>query len=167
MGFFDINYDFLRVQLLPVRLRKTNTSAWLKCLISPVKWLFHQFKLQRDGQLYLLSHNSQVVYLEAVLNDMFDPLTRGIYIEDGSFEDPVYAFLVSETHPIWVGLAVEAGTVSYVLPTALYTATETTVLGNSFLVKVPAAISFDADRMRALINKYRIAGKNIYGIELY
>jgi hypothetical protein len=107
------------------------------------------------------------VYLEAVLNDMFDPLTRGIYIEDGSFEDPVYAFLVSETHPVWLGLAVEAGMVSYALPSALYTATETSVLGNSFQVKVPAAISFDADRMRALINKYRIAGKNIYGVELY
>lgn len=167
MGFFDISYDILRVQLLPVRLRKSNTNAWLKCLIAPVKWLYYQFMQQRAADRYLLAHNSQVVYLEAVLNDMFDPLTRGIYIADGLFEDPVYAFLVTETHPMWIGLTAESGSVSFSLPTTLYTATETSVLGNAFIVKVPAAVVFDTDRMRALINRYRIAGKNIYGIEIY
>jgi hypothetical protein len=167
MGFFDINYDTLRVQLLPVRLRKANMKAWTRCLVVPVKWLYNLFMASRTENLYFLAHNSQVVYLEGVLNDVFDPVSRGIYIEDGLYEDALFTYLDTESQPQWLGLVSEAGSTTYPVPQVLYTSAETATLGNAFVVNVPVAIVFDLNRMNALIDKYRIAGKNIYQVVTY
>lgn len=167
MGFFDINYDTLRVQLLPVRLRKSVMKAWLRCLLIPVKWLHNVFMIDRESNLYYLAHNSQIVYLEAVLNDVFDPISRGIFIEDGLYEDPLFTYLIPEERPLWLGLSSESGTVGYTVPIALFTDAETSLLGNAFIVNVPGAVSFDTDRMKALINRYRLAGRSIYQIVIY
>lgn len=167
MGFFDINYDTLRVQLLPVRLRKSVMKAWLRCLVIPVKWLYNLFMTNRENNLYFLAHNSQIVYLEAALNDVFDPISRGIFIEDGPYEDPLFTYLIPEERPLWIGLSSEAGTVAYPVPMALFTDAETSLLGNAFIVNVPSGVTFDADRMKALINRYRLAGRSIYQIVTY
>lgn len=167
MGFFDINYDALRTQLLPVRLRKPNTKAWLGSLLAPVKWLHNKFRAHRANNLYDLAHNSQVVYLQAALNDTFDPAGRGIIIADGPYEDPLFVYLPTELSPLWLGLESEAGTMPFTTPTASFTEAETSLMGNAFIVKVPASISFDAGRMKALIDKYRVAGRSIYQIITY
>jgi hypothetical protein len=167
MGFFDINYDTLRVQLLPVRLRNTNMKAWLRCLIAPVKHIYNKFRTNREANRYYLAHNSQVVYLEAVLNDVFDPVGRGIYIEDGLYEDPLFTFLVPELLPIWIGLVSETGSTPFTVPSPLFTSAETSLLGNAFVVMVPISVPFDIDRMKALINKYRLIGRNIYHVATY
>jgi hypothetical protein len=167
MSLFDVNYNMLRVQLLPVRLRKACTNAWLRACIYPVVYLHQLFMAWRSNNLYYLAHNSQVVYLEAVLNDTFDHVLKRIRIVDGAFKDPLYAYHIPEAKEIWLGLAGEAGTATYPVPQTLYTEEETTSMGNAFVVRVPAAVSFDANRMKALINNYRIAGKSIYQIVVY
>ena len=167
MGFFDVNYDVLSVQILPVRLRKEKMKAWIQCLISPVKWLFNLFGINRNNNLYILAHNSQVVYLQAALNDVFDPVGRNIIIVDGPYEDPLFTYLVPEMRPIWLGLASEAGSTAYADPEVLYTNAETSLLGISFIVKVPVAVPFDMARMKALINSYRLPGRNLYQVVTY
>ncbi len=167
MGFFDINYDVLRVQLLPVRLRKNKTKAWLKCLVSPVKWLHNIFRSNKLANTYFLAHSGQVAYLEDALNDVFDPVSRGIYIEDGLYEDPIFTYLVTEVRPVWLGLESEAGSTAFPVPQVLFTDAETSLLGNSFIVRVPSGMPFDPDRMKALINRYRLAGRCVYGILTY
>ena len=74
MGLFDVNYDSLSYQLLPVRLRKIKSVAWIRSLISPIKWLYNLFGTSRENHLYFLAHNSQVVYLTAALNDRADSI---------------------------------------------------------------------------------------------
>jgi hypothetical protein len=167
MSFFDINYDLLRLQLLPVRLRNNKMKAWLSCLISPIKWLHNKFRAARIANLYYLDHSGQVVFLEASLNDVFDPVSRGIYIIDGLYEDPVFLFLEPEVKPVWLGLGSEAGATSYASPAVLFTDAETSLLGNSFIVRVPVTLPFDNERMKAHINRYRLAGRNVFGIETY
>lgn len=167
MSIFTINYDMLRVQLLPVRLRQERMKAWLRACTYPVVYLYQLFMAWRGNNLYYLAHNSQVVYLEAVLNDTFDNLLRRISIVDGPFKDPLYAYHIPEAKEIWLGLVSEAGTATYPVPQTLYTEEETTSMGNAFVVRVPVAVSFDANRMKALINSYRIAGKSIYQIVVY
>lgn len=167
MGFFDINYDSLRTQLLPVRLRNNKMKAWLRCLIAPIKWLHVKFLGLRTEDVYTLAHTGQVVYLEAVLNDTFDPVVRGIMIVDGSYEDPIFTYTIPETSPQWLGLVGETGMPGFVTPVSLYTTGETALLGDAFVVRVPSAIVFDESRMRALVNRYRIAGKGVYSIVVY
>lgn len=171
MAFFDINYDTLIPQLLPVRLRLPVTIAWLKALVSPTKWLHSVFKQNRKSNLYDLRHNGQVCFLEAVLNDAFDPVARGIFITDGAFRDPLFTYLDTELKPLWLGLQSEAGTTPYPDPEVLFTEAECYVLGICFIVNVPAvatwALSYDVVRLRALIDKYRLPGRTNYTIQVY
>lgn len=167
MGFFDINYDSLRTQLLPVRLRNNKMKAWLRCLISPIKWLHVKFLRLRTEDVYTLAHTGQVVYLEAVLNDTFDPVARGIMIVDGSYEDPMFTYTIPEASPCWLGLVSETGISGFDTPASLHTMAETALLGDAFIVRVPSAVVFDESRMRALVNRYRIAGKSVYSIVVY
>jgi hypothetical protein len=167
MGFFDINFDSLRTQLLPVRLRKPRMKAWMRALLSPITFLHYRFRSNRDANLYIVAHNSQVVYLQAALNDTFDPVGRGILIEDGPYEDPLFVYLPPELSPLWLGLESEAGSMPFATPATLFTVGETSLMGYAFIVKVPASISFDIGRMKALIDKYRVAGRNIYQVTTY
>ncbi len=167
MGLFDVNYENVAWYALPVRLRKVVQFAWLRCLITPVKWLAILFKANRTGNLYRLAHNSQVVYLEAALNDTFDTITRRIYIDDGPFKDPLYCYLQPEEKPVWLGLISETGATSYPDPEVLYTDDETAIMGIGFIVKVPSAITFNMTRLRALVDLYRLAGRSNYSVETF
>jgi hypothetical protein len=167
MGLFDINYGRLTWQILPLRLRKTVHYAWLNCLVTPVVWLYGLFSANRTGNLYRLAHNSQVVYLEAALNDTFDLVSRRIYIADGPFKDPLFTYLVPEDKPVWLGLISEAGSTIYPDPEVLYTDSETALLGLAFIVMVPVTISFNMARLRALVDLYRLAGKSNYSVETF
>jgi hypothetical protein len=167
MSVFDINYTVLSAQLLPVRLRNIITKTWIKCLVTPVKRLYDVFRSNRDINLYTLAHNSQVVYLKATLNDAFDPEDRGILIEDGFFADPLFTYLILEDEPVFLGLVSEAGSTAYASPAVLYAGSETSLFGVGFVVKVPLAVAFDIARMQALVNKYRLPGRNIYTIVTY
>ncbi len=171
MGFFDVDYDRLTLQLLPVRLRQNTTLAWVNVLVSPVKWLFGLFRSNRNNDLYLLAHNGQVCYLEAVLNDAFDPVSRGIYITDGPFEDPLFIYLDTESKPLWLGLAGEAGTTTYPDPAVLYTDAETYALGICFIVHVPLLVAsgsgYDLARLKAFVDLYRLPGRSYYSVVTY
>jgi hypothetical protein len=167
MSVFDTNFSTLVRLLLPVKLRGEKMKAWLNSLVAPVVQLQILFNNNRSANLYYLAHNSQVPMLQSALNDIFDPVGRGILVVDGAFEDPLFTYLVPEDKPLWLGLESEAGSVPYADPQVLFTNTETTLFGNCFIVKVPVAVSFDSIRMNAVINKYRLPGKNTYSITTY
>jgi hypothetical protein len=145
--------------------------AWLKCLVSQVKWLYRLFIAFRKNNLYLLAHNGQVCLMEATLNDVFDPVLRGIYITDGSFKDPLFLFLDAEVKPLWVGLDSEAGVTSYPDPQVLFTSLETYTLGVCFIVNIPLLVSlstgYDEVRLRALVDLYRLTSRSNYSVEIF
>jgi hypothetical protein len=164
--FYDIDFDALIRSLLPVRLRKAVMEHWLRCLVQPVKDVYQWFIANRNANLYTLSHNSQVVYLQAALNDMFDPATRGIYISEVPGTLPVYVYLPAEHHPQWLAVAGETP-VTYSAPMWLYTSAETALSGYDFVVMVPMAVLWEPVRMRALIDKYRLPSRGSYTIVTY
>jgi len=158
MGFFDVDFDFNTRVYLAVRRSKTIMLAWLKALISPIKYVYNGFKANRANNLYFLSHDGQVCYMEAALNDTFDTLRR-IYITDGPYFDPEYIYTVPEEKPLALSRRSEIGTTTYPSPRWLYTRAETYDDGVSFIVHVPSSLVFDVNRMKALINEYRLPGK--------
>lgn len=166
MSVFSVNFSVLGKQLLPVRLRNSKMLAWIRSLLKPVEELYNIFKGNRTSNLYQLAHNSQVVYLQAALNDVFDTVNRNIIVDDGAFEDPLFVYQPLEDEPLWLGLVAESGT-TYPNPQWLYTDIETTLMGNCFVVKVPVAVSFDMAHMRAAVDKYRLAGKCTYSVITY
>lgn len=152
---------------MPVRLRNGIMTAWVKCLVAPVKYMQGLFKNNRANNLYILAHNGQVCYLEAALNDTFDNIDRGIFITDGTFDDALYIYMADELKPLWLGRISEEGSTSYPDPQVLYLATETYTEGVSFIVHVPVTLAFDTAHMRALVDKYRLPGKGNYTIVTY
>lgn len=167
MGYYDIDYDVLVEQSIPTKLRNTLMKAWLKCLVQPVRWLYAKFQTNRTANLYDMAHNGQVCKLEAVLNDTFDPTLRRIYIGDGPWIDPVFIYLRTELKDEYLALPAELPVIDYDAPMYLYTVAETSVEYVQFIVYYPVALTFDVERMKALINKYRLAGKKYYTIESF
>lgn len=154
MIFFDSN--IVIEQLLPINRRRFRNIAFLKFLSKPIRTLITDFTNFYVKKRYDLAFNGQVVYLEHVLNDFFDEVDRGIYISD-SPEAAESNYLFNE---------VEGNEETYLFnvselqsPLYLYNQQELTFWPD-FIVNVPAAVSFNNNQMTALINRYKLAGKN-------
>lgn len=93
-------FNWLSLRLLiPSFLRKTILFAWLDVLHSQVVVQDDKLVDYRDDVLYKMSHNSQVIYFEKVINDRFDPTGRGIYIETVADRSRFSLFRKSESKP--------------------------------------------------------------------
>lgn len=104
---FLISNNVFFVLLTPIRI------AWLQLVISPVRSVHASFLQYRDGVLYTLNFNSQTIYMEHVLNDRFDTVTRGIYIENQTNTPPTYFYNAEELRdPVYMYNAYDA-TVTY------------------------------------------------------
>ncbi len=172
MSVFDIDFSSagLPKYVSPVRLRQSKMLAWLQALVSPVNYLYGLFVANRTSNLYDLSHNGQVCYLQAALNDVFDNTSRRIVITDGIYVDPDFIYEVIEDKPLYIDMVSEIGTsvIPSPDPVPLYTSTETYWLGVQFIVNVPHAVTalpgYDVYRLHAIVDKYRLASKNNYSI---
>ncbi len=64
--YTQIHWGKTLLMLLPPLLRKKKQAVWLKALTKPLESLY-------DDTLYKMQHNGQVMYLEKVLNELFNP----------------------------------------------------------------------------------------------
>ncbi len=64
--YTQINWSRGILMLIPPLLRKSKQVVWLNVLLTPLKNVY-------DDTLYKMQHNGQVVYLEKVLNELFNP----------------------------------------------------------------------------------------------
>jgi hypothetical protein len=167
MAFWDINYDFLGRQLLPVRQRKERAKAWIKVLLSPIVWLYNRYMANRAANLYHLGITSQVCYMEKVLNDTFDNVDRRIRIVDGVSEEITHVYLDAELRPVYVALDSELPVSAYDAPIWIYTDIETEESGWQFVVEYPTGLVFDMVRLRALVDRYRLPSKSTYLVRSY
>ncbi len=166
MGYWDIDWDIVVRDETPVDLRKPKRLAWLRVLVWPVKFIYNLLLQFRLNTIYYLTHSSQVCYMEAALNDVFDNDERRIYIADGPFKDPVPLYLDAEADKeVPLAEDSELPVSEYDAPVYLYTDAETAELGAQFIVYYPAVLALDAGqliRMRALVDRYRLPSKHNY-----
>ncbi len=64
--YLIVNWSKLLLWLLPPILRRKRHFKWLFSLLKPLETLY-------DTTLYQMQHNGQIVYLEKVLNETFNP----------------------------------------------------------------------------------------------
>lgn len=146
MKLFEVDIKRLSILLLPTFLRKKRTVAWLYSLVSPIDSLHYSFIQKRERDLYKLSHNGQVCYLRAALNDKFDIDKRRIKIVDGNSYKREYIYTRGEQLPKYLG------------PVYLYSPTDYEDTGLDFIVEVPREI-VKKNEMDTFINFYRLASK--------
>lgn len=154
MIVFDV-YKIVVENISP-RLRKVFTVELLKVLASPLVITFSAFYQFYEDKKYELLFNGQVIYLEHLLNDVFDENNRGIYITDAPQQiAPVVVFNQSEENEEMVLHNISEGEVEVVL----FNESESLSWPN-FIVNIPSAVVYNDLQLRALVNKYKIAGKN-------
>lgn len=101
MNVFIIDYLKLIELLSPTFFRKPVIKALLTSFITPVIYNYNAFKNYRLFCLYRLSHNSQISYLEDVMNDYFDNELRQIRIVNVEFKDPIYFYEPEENKEVF------------------------------------------------------------------
>lgn len=154
MQWFSINFSRLVVLLLPIDLRKIKTIKYLQALVEPIRYLYQQFLDFRLSMIYENQINGQVINLERVLNDTFDPIERRIYITDGDyFEPPVFYEEWKNKPVIFYAEGDSRNPIYYSVDNA------DNVVSVNFYVHVPNAVFTEKTRIRALVNKYKAFGR--------
>lgn len=81
---FNVDFDKLVLQNTPKDWVTDWWKNWFKALLKPIKTLYTDYLLWRENNLIELHQNSQVIYLEKLLNDKFNSVAKPgpqIYIE--------------------------------------------------------------------------------------
>jgi hypothetical protein len=146
---FSVDWNKLIAFLLPTFLRKSKQIAWLKVLTKPVVNLYDKFLEFRIQQLFKTLFTSQIIYLEHLLNDVFDKDLRRIYIDNDA--DKLGLFIYDSEADTFMITDDEATTI-------MLGSDESYNQEFDFTVMVPEGLVFDENRMRAWINLYRFAG---------
>lgn len=120
--------------------------------VKPLDQLLQSFYGFFNQKKYELTFDGQVIYLEHVLNDQFDPIDRGIFITDSSLLDTVFLFTESEgNEPTTIYTDAEAEPPIYLNTYDEY------IDDVDFIVNIPSTVTFDLDLLKYWVNKYRIA----------
>ena len=97
---YNINWRKFIIENLEVDLRRVKTVKWLEVLFKPIIWLHIEFLAFRTQALYKVNHNSQICYLQAVLNDSFDNVQRRIIIRNAILREPLWFYEPEENKPV-------------------------------------------------------------------
>jgi hypothetical protein len=140
---------------------KGNFREFVYMAISPLTSLNIKFKAWKDEKDYELQFNGQTIYLEHVINDQFDNSSRRIYIEDTSGISYQYLYnKIEGRSPIYLYNKSEAAT-----PIYFQNRVEQVNLIH-FIVRVPTGMAYDSIKLKALVDRYKIASKN-YTVQTY
>lgn len=156
MGKYDVDFKKLAILLLPTFLRKPLLAGFALAVIAPLAGTHANFRRYRDDKVYQLTHNGQVCYLRAVVNDMFDPINRGIEIVDADAMDGTEIYARSEGK--WKMVPRRDTGTALVINRRGFDGTN----GYDFIVKLPGDMILtddDRKRMAAILNQYKIASK--------
>jgi len=162
---FRVDFDKWVLTLLPSFLRRGVMFALCRAAIAPIRTLYERFGAARKTHLFALTHNGQVCYLRAALNEAFN--TTGFDIID--YDDGRGEWLFAKSEDLQEQLyAVDE--LLYDPATAenpprpvpiLYDETRLNLAQNSFIVQVPSGIyATQLDKVRGIVEQYRPLSKH-------
>lgn len=162
MNWVTVDFYKLIQLLLPTFLRKQKQTVLLNIFIKPLDNLYKE-------TLYKMQHNCTVMSLEKVLNEYFQTpgyeatnheLTKKVKIIDEKYEPDNYIYLEKEFRP-----SVDHDNADLWLDVDdIYLENEIEYF--HFVVLIPSTYVFVTEKVRAIIDYYKLAGKK-YRIELY
>jgi hypothetical protein len=152
-----IHLIYLAVLALPTVLRDSLLVAILRAALTPLQRqhdAVHALHMaEPTGVRYRLKHNGQVCYLQAALNDHFDPQQRRIRIGGNDNQTRQYLYYVEETvGTAYVNPVLDEGDDLYLYPESDYYGGESET---DFTVWVPSDVG-DTLALRAVINYYKM-----------
>lgn len=155
MSLYDLKIKRLALLLLPTFYRKPLIAAFAQSMVQGVNIVYGNFMRWRQDKQYRLSHNGQVCYLRAVLNDQFDPIERRITITDGTANMDLLTLYCRDMD--MAALVPSRGSNNSM---TLYRR-GSGENGYDFWVNIPVALydTVDTERLRAIVDAYKLASK--------
>lgn len=161
------NIDQWAENELPIEVRKPVMVKWMQALLKPLKDLHAIYEAYRLATLKKMRYNGQVIVLENVLNDLYDPVQRRFEIHtmyDGL--NPLYIYTkpeVGTANPpvyLYTKQAYAQDTQNHLVKVYLHTINELGALYD-FVVRTPDSFTAitDITKMKATVNLHRLAGK--------
>ncbi|HXU28012.1 MAG TPA: hypothetical protein VN698_12350 [Bacteroidia bacterium] len=98
---FNYNINWLKIiyENLAIDLQNIGRVTWIQSLISPFQAIYASFLQAKSDFIYKAQFNSQIEYLEMLLNDKFDPTARRIYIENTGSSTLFWVYQKAESKP--------------------------------------------------------------------
>ncbi len=150
---FEIDFKRLIALLLPMRLRRPVIFGLLRAGVEQVEHVYGRFMEARKGHIFRLTHNGQVCYLRAMLNEYFN--TKGFRVESAK-EGGEWLYAVAETGE-GVPVAVDERT-GRNMP-VVYGEATLDLPQNVFLVYVPASMWARLDEVKEMVDCYKLVTK--------
>lgn len=156
MSKYNVNFKRLALLMLPTFWRKPLIATMTYAAVSPLGYLHTRFMKFRNDNNYRLTHNGQVCYLRAVLNDMFDPLERRITVTDNA--DNIGNVTLYRRELGKAMLLSRRGSGKF---TIINRRGFGGINSFDFLVNIPQSLmqSIDISRVRAIVCTYKLASK--------
>jgi hypothetical protein len=139
--------------LLPWFLRKPVINAYMQALCTPIGDVNSELVSYASESLYRVAITGQVIYLERLLNDLFDNTLRRIYITDFSLQGQAFVYQRAENETTFAYLRSEID--------VLYIYTRAELLENyRFAVMIPEELysSAQLDVIHANLRLHKTAG---------
>ena len=156
MSKYDVNFKRLVLLMLPTFWRKPLLATIAYAAVSPLNYLHTKFVLFQRSTDYRLTHNGQVCYLRAVLNDQFDPIERRITItEDAGNVGPLMLWQRSEERAQL--LPMRETWQAFIVNRRGFEG----INSFDFWVNIPVVLleAVDITRLKAIVNTYKLASK--------
>ncbi len=151
---YDIDFEKMIKQLLPVTLRRDVRIAWLKALLKTVRNLHDTFLAFRSSIMDDIIWNGQTIKLQNILILKFG---AGIYITNNA--NTLDSFFVGDGAD--VSAYIGDGT-----DTSYFIDSSYSVSLYTFTVFVPSSITFTMSEMVGLIDRYKMFGTT-YNIVIF
>lgn len=156
MSKYEINFKRLALLMLPTFWRKPILGAITYAMVSPLSYLHTRFILFRRESNYRLTHNGQVCYLRAVLNDQFDPIERRITVTEDADTMGVLMLRTREEEKAILLPARETGRAIIINRRGF-----DGINGFDFWINIPLVLleTVDVTRLKAIVGTYKLASK--------
>jgi hypothetical protein len=164
LGVYSINFEVVSERLTPWFWRKPVWLSYLKAALTPLQTANGEMVTFVNAIWTKLSYTGQHLALRELLNDTYDDTLRRIFIDENDVTfDSIDLYKQPETDPSPLSIYLQSEVNP--APFSIYKQGEGTG-GDNFTINIPAAITFDEDTLRSLVDFYVIAGKN-YNIVIF
>ena len=149
---YNINISTMCEMLIPRVLRKPRIKAFIKSIIAPIQTLNDQFNTWSLSVRRKLSYNSQVIYLEKLLNDIFDNTSRRIYVQTTNQSIDLELYNTEE------GIVKQYISNASESSESIYIFNNDEVISYDFIVYIPLDIITQSTRVSGFVNSLKLAG---------
>ena len=151
---FRVDFDKWVLSMLPSLLRRRVMFALCRASVAPIKTIYKRFIEKRKAHIYTLTHNGQVCYLRAALNDAFGVTNFDIIDFDAGSGEWLYAKSEDLSNHLYA-IDETIGDNNDLVP-ILCDESRLNLSMDFFIVQVPAAIwAANLDKVKGIVECYR------------